>query len=52
MGALHEKSVEERGGYGKNVLFFSEEQFLGKSFIPCPRPGTNLPIMIQLVLLI
>ena len=35
MRALHEKTVEERGGYGKYVLFLDPERTLGKSFLPC-----------------
>ena len=34
MLALHEKTVEERGGYGKYVLFFGPERASGKSFVP------------------
>ena len=32
MLALHEKTVEERGGYGKYVLFFGPERAAGKLF--------------------
>ena len=32
---LHEKTVEERGGYGQYVLFFGPERASGKSFVAC-----------------
>ena len=31
MRALHEKTVEERGGYGKYVLFMGPGRYAGKS---------------------
>ena len=34
MRALYEKIVEERGGYGKYVLFLGPQRFLGKPFLP------------------
>ena len=50
MQELHKKRVEERGGYGKNVLFLSPKENLGKSFILHPVLKLTLPIMTQLVL--
>lgn len=35
MRVLHGKSIEERGGYGKNALYLGPQRFSGKSFIPC-----------------
>ena len=32
MRALYEKTVEERGGYGKYLFFFGPERLSGKSF--------------------
>ena len=34
MRALHQKTVEERGGYGKYFLFLGPERYSGKSFVP------------------
>ena len=35
MQALYDKTVEERGGFGKYVLFLAPGQFFGVSFGPC-----------------
>ena len=35
MQALLEKTVEERGGYGKYFLFLTPDQFLGKLLFVC-----------------
>jgi hypothetical protein len=35
MRALHEKTVEERGGYDKYVLYLGLERTSGKPFVPC-----------------
>jgi hypothetical protein len=42
MLALHEKTVEDRGGYGKYVLFFGPERASGKSFAPCVVLGLSI----------
>ena len=42
MRALYEKSVEERGGYGKYVLFLGPQRYSGKPFLPCLALGLTL----------
>jgi hypothetical protein len=34
MRALHEKTVEARGGYGKYALFLGPERYSGKPSLP------------------
>lgn len=36
MRALHNKTIEERGGYGKHVMFLGPERGAGMSVLPCP----------------
>jgi hypothetical protein len=42
MLALHEKTMEERGGYGKYALFFGPKRSSGKSFVACVILGLSI----------
>ena len=37
MQALYDKTVEERGGYGKYVMFWGPKRSAGRSIRSCPR---------------
>ena len=52
MRALYEKTVEERGGYGKYFFFFGPERLSGKSFCLLNCPEINLAVIARFTYLI